>query len=109
MARRPRNLEQGVPEVAMFRDVLTLVMQGYVERADMEKVFDGAMRGLVDALDPSSAFLSPAEVKAIETKAPLPPGEVGLVVTHQFIPGLSACAMARRRHARDCRRTTSFA
>jgi carboxyl-terminal processing protease len=81
----PRKVvDQGVPELAMFRDVISLVIQGYVERADMEKVFDGAMRGLVESLDPSSAYLSPAEVKAIEAKAAVPAGEVGLVVTHQF-------------------------
>lgn len=42
------------------------------------------MRGLVDSMDPSSAYLSAAEVKAIDAATPLPAGDTGLVVTRQF-------------------------
>ncbi len=42
------------------------------------------MRGLADGLDPSSAYLTPDEVRAIEAKAAPPAGDVGLVVTRQF-------------------------
>src|SRR5947209_4980326 len=45
---------------------------------------NGAMRGLADALDPDSAFLSPQEVKQAESAAPLPVGDVGLELTRQY-------------------------
>lgn len=42
------------------------------------------MRGLADGLDPDSAYLEPAEVKALETAAPLPEGDVGIEFTRQY-------------------------
>ena len=42
------------------------------------------MHGLTDGLDPSSAYLTPDEVRAVETRGAQPAGDVGLVVTRQF-------------------------
>jgi carboxyl-terminal processing protease len=80
----PREPQQGPVEIAQFRDVLSLIMQGYVEKVDIERVMDGAMRGLADSLDSSSAYLTPPEVKALEAKVPLPAGDTGLIITRQF-------------------------
>jgi carboxyl-terminal processing protease len=71
-------------DLSVFRDVITLVMQNYVEPVDVDKVFEGAMRGLADGLDSSSAYLTPDEVRAIESTTPLPPADVGVVVSRQF-------------------------
>ena len=81
-AQRPG--EKPFPHRDTFEDVLALIMQAYVEPADMTKVLDGAMRGLADSLDTSSAYLVPDEVKAIESNAAQPAGDVGLVVTRQY-------------------------
>ena len=70
--------------LAVFRDVLTLVMQNYVEPVDIDRVFEGAMRGLAEGMDASSAYLTPDEVRAIESTTPMAPADVGLVVTRQF-------------------------
>ena len=70
--------------LGVFQDVLRLVLGAYVEDVNVDKVMDGAMRGLTDGLDTSSAFLQPDEVKALESKAALPAGDTGLVVTRQF-------------------------
>lgn len=80
----PREPQQGSVEIAQFRDVLSLIMQGYVEKVDIDRVMDGAMRGLADSLDASSAYLTPPEVKSLETNAPLPAGDTGLIITRQF-------------------------
>jgi carboxyl-terminal processing protease len=45
---------------------------------------DGAMRGLADGLDSSSAYLTPAQVQDVQSGAPLGAGETGLVITKQF-------------------------
>ena len=60
--------------LAVFRDVLTLVMQNYVEPVDIDRVFEGAMRGLAEGMDSSSAYLTPDEVRAIESTTPMAPG-----------------------------------
>jgi len=74
----------GLDHLPVFRDVLQLVIGAYVEKVDTDKVMDGAMRGLTDGLDTSSAFLLPDEVRAMESTAPAPAGDVGLVVIHGF-------------------------
>jgi carboxyl-terminal processing protease len=76
--------QKSLSDLRVFYDVVGLVMQAYVEPVDMDKVMDGAMRGLAEGLDPASAFLSPEEVKALESKAAMPAGDVGLMIERQF-------------------------
>src|ERR1035437_10458060 len=68
----------------IFDDVVGLISSNYVEEANIDKVMHGAMLGLADGLDPDSAYLSPEEVKRIESGAALPPAGVGLDLTRQY-------------------------
>jgi carboxyl-terminal processing protease len=70
--------------LSIFGDVFDLVVENYVEEVDVRKAMGGAMRGLADGLDPDTAFLSPALVKAAESTAPQPDGEIGLDLTRQY-------------------------
>lgn len=76
--------QQSFKELPVFQDVVSLIMSSYVEKADIDKVMEGAMRGLAESLDPSSAYLAPDEVQAVESGARLPAGDVGLTVSHRF-------------------------
>src|ERR1044071_3891141 len=76
-AARPAP-QQGVPHLNVFEDVVALIIQNYVEDVNVDRVFDGAMRGLADGLDGSSAYLTPDEVRAIDAKQAPPPADVGL-------------------------------
>ena len=68
----------------VFDDVVSLVMSNYVEEVKVDKVMEGAMRGLADGLDPDSAYLNVAQVREVEGGKPLPEGQVGLELTRQF-------------------------
>jgi len=69
----------------VFEDVVSLILNNYVENAKIDKVMEGAMRGLADGLDPDSSYLTPADVKAIDAGASaVPPGDVGLELTRQY-------------------------
>ena len=68
----------------VFDDVISLVTSTYVEEVKIDKAMEGALRGLADGLDPDSAYLDAAQTKALESKAPLPEGEVGLELTRQY-------------------------
>jgi carboxyl-terminal processing protease len=83
-ASQQTSAPQSFAHLRVFNDVLSLVLTSYVEKADVDKVMEGAMRGLADGLDPSSAYLSAEEVRAIETNTAPPAGDVGLVVSRQF-------------------------
>src|SRR5438093_8524012 len=68
----------------VFEDVVSLILNNYVEDAKVDKVMEGAMRGLADGLDPDSAYLTPAEVRALDSAAAAPAGDVGLELTRQY-------------------------
>jgi carboxyl-terminal processing protease len=68
----------------MFDDVTQAITSSYVEPVDVDKVMNGAMRGLADGLDADSAYLSPEEVKQAESGAPLAPGDIGVELTRQY-------------------------
>jgi carboxyl-terminal processing protease len=53
-------------ELSVFTDVLKRVEADYVETPDMKKVQEGAMRGLIDALDPYCSFLSKETYETIQ-------------------------------------------
>src|SRR4051812_37450594 len=76
--------EDTYQHLKIFDDVVNLISSNYVEDADMDKVMQGAMHGLADGLDPDSAYLTPAQVKQVESGAPLAPGGVGLELTRQY-------------------------
>jgi carboxyl-terminal processing protease len=80
----PAIPQKGFEHLRVFEDVVSLVNGAYVEEVDPEKVFDGAMRGLAEGLDASSAYLPPAEVALVDNKTPLGDGDTGLMVTRQF-------------------------
>src|SRR5206468_7780854 len=68
----------------IFDDVVGLITSSYVEEANIDRVMRGAMKGLADGLDPDSAYLTPEQVKQVETGAPLPAGDVGIELTRQY-------------------------
>jgi carboxyl-terminal processing protease len=76
--------QEAFPHLRIVNDVISLIMSNYVEPADIDKVMDGAMRGLVEGLDTSSAYLSAEDVKAIESGSAGPAADIGVVVTRQF-------------------------
>ena len=76
--------DQEFQHLRIFSDVMSLVMSNYVEEVKVDKVMEGAMRGLADGLDPDSAYLNPRQARAVETSESLPDGDVGLQLTRQY-------------------------
>jgi carboxyl-terminal processing protease len=70
--------------LAIFEDVITLIMNSYVEEVDTNKVMSGAMHGLADGLDPDSAFLDAAQAKAYEKNESAGSGRTGLELTRNY-------------------------
>jgi carboxyl-terminal processing protease len=76
--------QSGFPHLRVFNEVFARIINYYVEPVNVDDVMDGAMRGLTDALDPLSSYLSREEVQALEAKTPPPAGDTGLVIVRQF-------------------------
>ena len=68
----------------MYDDVVDLVRNNYLGDVPVDKVMDGAMRGLADGLDPDSAFLNAGQVKAVESGEAAPDGDVGIELTRRY-------------------------
>ena len=68
----------------VFEDVISLVLNNYVEPVDVKQAMKGAMKGLADGLDPESAFLTPDLVKAMEGNTGAGAADVGIDLTRQY-------------------------
>lgn len=68
----------------IFEDVVSLVLDNYVEPVDVTTAMQGAMRGLANGLDPESAFLPPHLVSSLEANDAGGPAGIGLDLTRQY-------------------------
>jgi len=68
-------------ELKIFTEVLDIVQHSYVETPKSKELIYGAIKGMLNALDPHSSFLTPDEFKElqIETKGEF--GGVGIEIT----------------------------
>jgi carboxyl-terminal processing protease len=68
----------------VFDDVVTHVVNNYVEEVDLKQAMRGAMRGLADALDADSAYLTPDLVRTVENNSSAGPADVGIELVRQY-------------------------
>jgi carboxyl-terminal processing protease len=54
-------------QMTIFHEVLTRVVEDYVDEPDLEKVRLGALRGLAEGLDPYSAYLTSEQVRSYQS------------------------------------------
>lgn len=71
-------------QLRIFQDVVSLIINNYVEAADLKRVMSGAMRGLTEGLDSDSSYLLPGDVKKLEAGETPPAGDTGLEITRQY-------------------------
>jgi carboxyl-terminal processing protease len=72
-------------QLAVFSEVLAQIQNNYVEDPNMPRVTVGALRGLLEALDPYSTYLSPREFAQYQQQAKNPPaGDVGLILSKRL-------------------------
>ena len=69
----------------VYSEVLEHIQRDYVDDPNMHQVTSGALHGLLDSLDPESAYMSPLEYKDYKEKsAKVAKGESGLALTKRF-------------------------
>ena len=76
--------EDSYGHLRIFEDVVSLIIDNYVETVDIDRVMEGAMRGLSDGLDPDSAYLTVDQVRELESSERPSEGRVGLQLTRQY-------------------------
>jgi carboxyl-terminal processing protease len=71
-------------QLAIFNEVVRLVLDAYVEPVNVDRAFGGARLGMADALDGDSAYLDAEEFRLYQAAAREAEAEVGLVLTRRF-------------------------
>jgi carboxyl-terminal processing protease len=73
--------DEAYKELSVFMDVLRKVNNDYVEVPNMNNVQEGAMRGLIDALDPYCSFLSKDQYNALQKRKANGKAGIGIVLS----------------------------
>jgi carboxyl-terminal processing protease len=73
--------KEAYKELAVFMDVLQKVRDDYVEVPNMYNVQEGAMRGLIDSLDPYSSFISKEQYKELQKQQGKAAAGAGIVLS----------------------------
>lgn len=75
--------ELPLEQMRTFVEILNRVKQGYVEDVSDEELLEHAIRGMLDGLDPHSAYLNPEEFKEISISTSGKFGGLGIEVQMQ--------------------------
>jgi carboxyl-terminal processing protease len=75
------NEKDDYKNLEIFTDVLSLIRSSYVEDVDMEKLVYGAIRGMLNTLDPHSSFLTPEMYEEMQVDTHGEFGGLGIEIT----------------------------
>lgn len=73
--------EKTYRDLGVYSEVLNRIKQDYVTEPNLQKVTDGAIRGLLEALDPYSTYLTPDEYQDYLQHPEPGPADVGLFLS----------------------------
>jgi carboxyl-terminal processing protease len=71
-------------QLAIFNEVVRLVLDAYVEPVNVDRAMGGARLGMADALDGDSSYLDAEEFRLYQQPRADRDAEVGLVLTRRF-------------------------
>lgn len=80
----PKTLEEKYPlykNLELFADVLTIVQKSYVKELSSKDLIYGAIRGVINTLDPHSQFLESEEYKEMKIETEGEFGGLGIEIT----------------------------
>ena len=82
--RASSNGDGPYPQLQVYSEVLSRVEREYVDEPNIPQVTNGALHGLLEALDSSSSYLSPAEYKDFKARSGEKRGGIGAAVSKRF-------------------------
>ena len=84
LGKSDSTTEKTYRDLGVYSEVLNRIRLDYVTEPDLKKVTDGAIRGLLEALDPYSTYLTPEEYQDY-LKHPDPgPADVGIFLSKRL-------------------------
>jgi carboxyl-terminal processing protease len=70
-------------QLALFNEVLRIVLEAYVEPVNVDRAMNGARVGLTDALDGDSAYLDAEEFRAYQAGGQETDAEIGVILSRR--------------------------
>jgi carboxyl-terminal processing protease len=71
-------------QLSIFTEVLNRIRSDYVDEPSLRNAVNGAIRGLVENVDPNGGYLSPQDVAFYNSYNPYRTAGIGAVLTRQF-------------------------
>lgn len=84
LGKNDTSNEKTYRNLGVYSEVLSRIKRDYVTEPDLKRVTDGSIRGLLEALDPFSTYLSPEEYKAYLENPEPGPASVGVFVSKRM-------------------------
>ncbi len=84
LGKNETTSEKTYRDLGVYSEVLSRIKQDYVTEPNLKKVTDGAIRGLLEALDPYSTYLAPDQYKDYLEHPDPGPADVGLFVSKRM-------------------------
>ena len=81
---RTLTREDAYQPLRIFDEVVSLILNNYVEQVAGDKIMRGAMLGLAEGLDADSAWLTPEQANIAAKGGPQGRASVGLALTRQY-------------------------
>jgi len=83
--RAANNNDEGAyRQLGVYSEVLSRVRSEYVEEPDVNQVTNGALHGLLEALDANSSYLTPAEYKQFKEHKSEGKATIGAAISKRF-------------------------
>ena len=76
--------EKTYRDLGVYSEVLNRIKQEYVTDPDLKKVTDGAIRGLLESLDPYSTYLTPEQYQDYLQHPDPGPADVGIFISKRM-------------------------
>ncbi|HUI41231.1 MAG TPA: S41 family peptidase [Terriglobia bacterium] len=80
----PSSNDQTYRDLGVYSEVLSRISSQYVTEPNLQKVTDGAIRGLLEALDPYSTYFTPDQFKDYLAHPQPGPASVGIFLSKRF-------------------------
>ncbi len=78
------DTEQTYRNLGVYTEVVSRIKNDYVAEPDLQKVTSGAIRGLLEALDPYSTYMTPEEYQEYQRQPEPGPADVGIFVAKRM-------------------------
>ena len=84
LGKSETSSEKTYRDLGVYSEVLNRIKQEYVTDPDLKKVTDGAIRGLLESLDPYSTYLTPEQYQDYLQHPDPGPADVGIFVSKRM-------------------------